>query len=108
MRARCRIRNSIGQGRVVLKRAGEYSRGRGDLVLEEPLNGWGYRLRCCHFALRFRMPGEILRAFEVLVNDACVRRGVDNHRGLHPAAWRALLKIYHGSVSLEPLRLAAM
>src|SRR5215471_16797382 len=54
-----RIRYSIGQGRVVLKRAGEYSRGRGDLVLGEPLNGWRCRLRCCHFALRFRMAGEI-------------------------------------------------
>src|SRR5690349_15938256 len=61
-RALSRIRYSIDQGRVILKRAGEHFRGHGYLVLAEPLNSWGCRLRCCHFALRFRMAGEILRA----------------------------------------------
>src|SRR5215813_4821317 len=62
------IRYSIGQGRIVLKRVGEYFRGRGDLVLAEPLDGWGCWLRCCHFALSFRMPSETLRILAVLVN----------------------------------------
>jgi len=33
------IRYSLGQGQVVLKRVGEYFRGRGDLVLAEPVDG---------------------------------------------------------------------
>src|SRR6516162_3329658 len=70
-RARSRVRNSKGQGRVVLKRAGEYSRGRADLVLAEPLNAWGCRLRYCHFALRIRIPGEILRVLQLCVNGTC-------------------------------------